>query len=90
MSEQPRILDDEVDLERDDVRDSLGRRIDADYVDRAVSDVRARRGRPSMSGESASTSRSACRTRSAVGSTSGRPPRGAAPPTSPAMRWSAT
>ncbi len=28
----------------DDVRDSQGRRIDSDYVERAVADVRARRG----------------------------------------------
>lgn len=55
MSEQqPRILDDEVDLEQEDVRDSQGRRIDADYIDRAVTDARARRGRPSMSTESPS------------------------------------
>lgn len=44
MSAKLRVLDGEVDLERDDVRDSRGRRIDADYVDRAVADVHARRG----------------------------------------------
>jgi len=48
MSE-PDFLDDEVDRDRDDVRDSRGRRIDSDYVERAVADVRARRGRPSLS-----------------------------------------
>jgi hypothetical protein len=50
MSE-PDFLDDEVDL--DDVRDSQGRRIDSDYVERAVADVRARRGRPSLSSDPA-------------------------------------
>jgi predicted HicB family RNase H-like nuclease len=45
MSDEFRVLDGEIDLERDDVRDSQGRRIDADYVDRAVADVHARRGR---------------------------------------------
>jgi hypothetical protein len=49
--EVPEILDEEVDLDREDVRDSRGRRIDADYVERAVADVRARRGRPSLSEE---------------------------------------
>lgn len=48
-SQVPEILDEEIDLERDVVRDSRGRRIDADYVDRAVGDVHARRGRPSLS-----------------------------------------
>ncbi|MHA6619258.1 ribbon-helix-helix protein, CopG family [Pseudonocardia sp. DLS-67] len=45
----PEILDEELDLEREVVRDSQGRRIDAAYVDRAVADVRAHRGRPSLS-----------------------------------------
>lgn len=45
MSDKFRVLDDEVDLERDDVRDSRGRRIDADYVERAVADIHTRRGR---------------------------------------------
>ena len=45
----PEILDEEIDLEREVVRDSQGRRIDAAYVDRAVADVRAHRGRPSLS-----------------------------------------
>ncbi len=44
MSE-PHFLDDEVDLDVEDVCDSQGRRIDSDYVERAVADVRARRGR---------------------------------------------
>ena len=48
MSE-PQFLDDEVDLDAEDVRDSQGRRIDSDYVERAVADVHARRGRPSLS-----------------------------------------
>jgi len=48
MSEMFRILDGEVDFERDDVRDSRGRRIDDDYVERAVADVHARRGRPPL------------------------------------------
>lgn len=57
MSREPResheleILDEEIDLERDVVRDSRGQRIDADYVDRAVADVRARRGRPPLSAQ---------------------------------------
>jgi Ribbon-helix-helix protein, copG family len=38
MSEQPHILDGEVDLDHEDVRDSRGRRIDADYIERAVAD----------------------------------------------------
>lgn len=45
MNDRIRALDGEVDLERDDVRDSRGRRVDADYVTRAVADVHARRGR---------------------------------------------
>jgi predicted HicB family RNase H-like nuclease len=45
MTEKFRVLDGEVDLEREDVRDSQNRRIDADYVERAVVDVHARRGR---------------------------------------------
>ncbi|WP_158228067.1 ribbon-helix-helix protein, CopG family [Pseudonocardia sp. MH-G8] len=47
--EVPEILDQEVDLDREDVRDSRGRRLDTDYVERAVADVRSRRGRPSLS-----------------------------------------
>jgi len=50
MSE-PDFLDDEVDLDLDDIRDSQGRRIDSDYVERAVADLRARRGRPSLSSD---------------------------------------
>ena len=34
MTEKFRVLDGEVDLEREDVRDSQNRRIDADYVER--------------------------------------------------------
>ena len=45
MTEKFRVLDGEVDLEREDVRDSQNRRIDADYIERAVVDVHARRGR---------------------------------------------
>lgn len=45
MSKAFRVLDGEVDLERDDVLDSRGRRIDDDYVERAVADVHARQGR---------------------------------------------
>ncbi|HEU0128216.1 MAG TPA: hypothetical protein VFQ48_06390 [Pseudonocardiaceae bacterium] len=45
MTKKFRVLDDEVDLEREDVRDSQARRVDADYVQRAVADVHARRGR---------------------------------------------
>ncbi|MCA1671052.1 MAG: hypothetical protein LC799_02215 [Actinobacteria bacterium] len=44
MTEKFRVLDGEVDLEREDVRDSQNRRIDADYVERAVADVHSRRG----------------------------------------------
>lgn len=44
----PQLDPDEVDLDDDDVRDSQGRRIDADYVQRAVDDVHRRRGRPSL------------------------------------------
>jgi len=42
----------DVDIEVEDVRDSEGRRIDQDYVDRAVADARAQtgRGRPSLTG----------------------------------------
>lgn len=44
----------DVDLDVDDVRDSRGRRITADYVAAAVADVhvRQRRGRPSLTGDS--------------------------------------
>jgi hypothetical protein len=49
--EEREILDQEVDLDREDVRDSRGRRLDTDYVERAVADVRSRRGRPSLSEE---------------------------------------
>ncbi len=45
MSDKFRVLDGEIDLEHDDVRDSQGHRIDADYGDRAVADAHARRGR---------------------------------------------
>lgn len=45
MTEKFRVLDGEVDLEHEDVRDSQNRRIDADYVQRAVADVHTRRGR---------------------------------------------
>jgi hypothetical protein len=45
MSDEIRVLDGEVDLERDDVRDSRGRRIATGYVARAVADVHHRRGR---------------------------------------------
>ena len=45
MTEKFHVLDGEVDLEREDVRDSQNRRIDTDYVERAVTDVYARRGR---------------------------------------------
>ena len=45
MTEKFRVLDGEVDLEHEDVRDSQNRRIDTDYVERAVVDVHARRGR---------------------------------------------
>jgi len=55
MSE-PHFLDDEVDLDVEDVCDSQGRRIDSDYVERAVLDVRARRGRPSLSPDPADES----------------------------------
>lgn len=42
----------DVDLAREDVRDSRGRRITQDYIDRAVADVHAKtgRGRPSLTG----------------------------------------
>lgn len=43
----------DVDLEREDVRDSRGRRITDDYVRRAVDDAHRRlgRGRPSLTGQ---------------------------------------
>lgn len=43
----------DVDLEQEDVRDSRGRRITADYVDEAVADTHRKlgRGRPSLTGE---------------------------------------
>lgn len=43
----------DVDLARKVVRDSRGRRITQDYVDRAVADVHAKtgRGRPSLTGQ---------------------------------------
>ncbi|HEX9711513.1 MAG TPA: CopG family transcriptional regulator [Actinomycetota bacterium] len=44
----------EVDLGRKVVRDSRGRRITQNYVDRAVADVHAKsRGRPSLTGQAA-------------------------------------
>jgi hypothetical protein len=45
MTEKFRVLDGEVDLEHEDVRDSQNRRIAADYAQRAVADVHTRRGR---------------------------------------------
>ncbi|GAA5157823.1 hypothetical protein GCM10023321_36650 [Pseudonocardia eucalypti] len=52
MKEQPfHVLDEEADLEEEEVRDSAGRRVDAAYVERAVADVHARPGRPSLSEE---------------------------------------
>ena len=43
----------DVDLAREDVRDRRGKRIDADYVERAVADVHEKigRGRPSLTGK---------------------------------------
>ena len=43
----------DVDLDRDDIRDSQGRRITREYADAAVADVHERigRGRPSLSGD---------------------------------------
>ena len=40
----------DVDLERENIRDSKGNRVTADYVDRAVDEVHAKlgRGRPSL------------------------------------------
>lgn len=38
----------DVDLQHEDVRDSKGARIDADYVERAVEDVHRVVGRPSL------------------------------------------
>ena len=45
--------DSDVDITRKIVRDTKGRRITQDYVDRAVSDVHAKvgRGRPSLTGK---------------------------------------
>ncbi len=45
--------DSDVDIARKVVRDTKGRRITQDYVDRAVADVHAKvsRGRPSLSGK---------------------------------------
>jgi hypothetical protein len=53
----------DVDLDREDVRDRHGRRVTADYVNRALADIidehssvhptEVRRGRPSLSGEGA-------------------------------------
>lgn len=52
-----RITGREIDLEREVVRDSRGRRIDTAYVDEVVASVHAavevRAGRPSLSGERA-------------------------------------
>ncbi len=43
----------DIDLEREDIRDSRGRRITPDYVESAVDDVhqKLRRGRPSLTPE---------------------------------------
>lgn len=45
----------DVDLDVEDVRDSQGRRISAEYVEAAVADVhqRARRGRPALAEDAA-------------------------------------
>jgi hypothetical protein len=45
----------DVDLEREVIRDSRGRRITSEYVERAVADVQAKtgRGRPSLTGRAA-------------------------------------
>lgn len=49
------IVGPEVDLEREVIVDSQGRRVDREYVDRALAeveeDVRRRAGRPSLTGE---------------------------------------
>lgn len=58
MSDTFRVLDSDVDLERDDVRDSRGRRIDADYVERAVDDVHTRRGRRPLGDDTPATGHS--------------------------------
>lgn len=42
MTEKFRVLDGEVDLEREDVRDSQNHRVGAEYVERAIADVQAR------------------------------------------------
>lgn len=38
----------DVDLDREVVRDRKGKRVDAEYVERAVADVHTRAGRPSL------------------------------------------
>jgi hypothetical protein len=45
----------DVDLEQEDIRDSRGRRITSEYVERAVADVHVQtgRGRPSLTGRAA-------------------------------------
>ncbi len=53
MSDDIHVVDDDIDLEHDEVVDSRGRRIDAAYVERAVSDVRSRSGRPPLGDEPA-------------------------------------
>lgn len=37
-----RVLDEDVDLEHEEVRDSPGRRVDSAYVERAIADVHGR------------------------------------------------
>lgn len=61
MNDQPfRVLGDEVDLEREEVEDSTGRRVDAAYIERVVADVHARTPRPPLSGAPPDPTESAC------------------------------
>jgi hypothetical protein len=59
MSEKYVITGPDVDLTEEVILDSKGRRVDQEYVDRALAEVEehvtAKRGRPSLSGDSASS-----------------------------------